>query len=261
MWYNSQETNCLTQSPRGMVCMSELNQSSEQQFRQEIFTLQGQIEYLEQIKDQYYKNLRQLEEKEAFNFALFQFNPIYTVVVDLNGKVVKSNAAKRKSGDRLPNIGDTMYKDYASHHETDMNAELMDAIRTNTIKKFPEMKYGGKYLSVSISPFPQGAIITSQDITEQKIAERDRQNLIEELQRALNEVVQLRSLLPICASCKRIRDDKGYWNHIESYLSKHSNLDFTHTICPECVQEKYPEYWNQIQKNKETNQNNQLPPS
>lgn len=64
------------------------------------------------------------------------------------------------------------------------------------------------------------------------------------LQHALNEVRTLKGLLPICAHCKKIRDDKGYWNQIESYIGKHSNAEFSHSICPECAKKHFPEYVN-----------------
>jgi hypothetical protein len=60
------------------------------------------------------------------------------------------------------------------------------------------------------------------------------------LQTALNEVKTLKGILPICASCKKIRDDKGYWNQIESYIHDHSEAEFSHGICPECVKKMYP---------------------
>jgi hypothetical protein len=52
----------------------------------------------------------------------------------------------------------------------------------------------------------------------------------------------LRGLLPICASCKKIRDDKGYWNQMETYIEAHSEADFSHGVCPECMERLYPEY-------------------
>jgi len=61
-----------------------------------------------------------------------------------------------------------------------------------------------------------------------------------ELEAALNEVKTLRGLIPICASCKKIRDDKGYWNQIESYISEHSDAEFSHGICPDCKHTLYP---------------------
>jgi hypothetical protein len=191
--------------------------------------------------------LDELKEKEAFNFALFQYSPVTTVVVDRSGRVVKTNIAKRRSGDRLPNIGDLMYKDYASKHTDDMRAELLVCIKDQSTKNFSELAYGDKILSITIAGFPGGAIITSQDITAQKQAENDRIRLISDLRKALDEVEQLRGLLPICASCKKIRDDKGYWNQIEDYISHHTNLNFSHTICPECMQTQYPDLWVRIQ--------------
>lgn len=62
------------------------------------------------------------------------------------------------------------------------------------------------------------------------------------LTRALEEVKTLRGILPICSSCKKIRDDSGYWNQIESYLRSHSDVEFSHGICPDCMKKLYPEY-------------------
>jgi hypothetical protein len=63
-----------------------------------------------------------------------------------------------------------------------------------------------------------------------------------ELQQALSEVKTLSGFLPICASCKKIRDDRGYWNQIESYIRDRSDAEFSHSICPECAEHLYPEY-------------------
>jgi PAS domain S-box-containing protein len=80
------------------------------------------------------------------------------------------------------------------------------------------------------------------DITERKQVEEEHEGLIAELQQALSKVKTLSGLLPICASCKKIRDDKGYWNQIESFISEHSEAEFSHGICPECAAKLYPEY-------------------
>jgi hypothetical protein len=216
-----------------------------------IRSLRERIARFEAIEAEYKTTLRKLAEKEAFNFALFQYNPVLTVVVDSDGRVIKSNKAKICSGDRLPAIGDVMYKDYASHHQVNMHHNLMECIITGNIGYFPDLEYGSKVLSITISPFPGGAIIASQDITAQKTAENDRLKLIEKLQQALGELETLRGLLPICACCKKIRDDGGYWNHIESYLRKHTLADFTHTLCPECVKQFYPDLWKKMESGKE----------
>ncbi|MGH9669812.1 MAG: GAF domain-containing protein [Terriglobales bacterium] len=76
---------------------------------------------------------------------------------------------------------------------------------------------------------------------ERKRAEEERGRLISELQDSLAKVRTLSGLLPICANCKKIRDDKGYWNQIETYIRDRSQAEFTHGICPECAQRLYPQ--------------------
>jgi len=68
--------------------------------------------------------------------------------------------------------------------------------------------------------------------------------MILQLQDALEKVKQLRGLLPICAFCKKIRDDNGYWNQIETYIENHSEAEFTHGMCSECARKAYPQYYN-----------------
>lgn len=65
--------------------------------------------------------------------------------------------------------------------------------------------------------------------------EKERENLIEDLQTALKEIKTLSGLLPVCAWCKKIRDDNGYWKMLEVYVTEHSNAEFSHGICPECL--------------------------
>ena len=77
-------------------------------------------------------------------------------------------------------------------------------------------------------------LTTYADVTEQKRIEREREGLILELQKALAEVKTLGGLLPICAWCKKIRDDQGYYHQIETYIANHSEVKFTHGICPGC---------------------------
>lgn len=67
--------------------------------------------------------------------------------------------------------------------------------------------------------------------------------LIKELKEALNQVKQLNGLLPMCSSCKKIRDDKGYWTQVEHYISEHTDADFSHSICPDCMKRLYPKQY------------------
>jgi PAS domain S-box-containing protein len=79
------------------------------------------------------------------------------------------------------------------------------------------------------------------DVTDHHQAEAERERLIQELQMALARVKMLSGLLPICANCKKIRNDQGYWKQVETYISSHSEATFTHGICPECRHELYPD--------------------
>lgn len=80
------------------------------------------------------------------------------------------------------------------------------------------------------------------DVTEAKSLEIEREQLIEKLQQALSEIRELRGILPICSSCKKIRDDQGYWKKIESYIQQHTKAEFSHGICPDCSKLLYPEF-------------------
>jgi DNA-binding NtrC family response regulator len=71
----------------------------------------------------------------------------------------------------------------------------------------------------------------------------ERERLLRQNREALAKIKTLRGLLPICFSCKKIRDDQGYWDQIESYVMKHSEADFTHSICPNCANRLYPELY------------------
>jgi len=109
-------------------------------------------------------------------------------------------------------------------------------------------------VSMTISPIKDederviGASIISRDVTERKRLEQERLALIEELQAAMSQVKQLSGLLPICASCKRIRDENGGWQQVEVYVHAHSQADFTHSICPDCTQQLYPDIYRKLQK-------------
>lgn len=81
-----------------------------------------------------------------------------------------------------------------------------------------------------------------RNITKRKLAEEEREQLIEELQEALMKVKTLSGLIPICSSCKKIRDDKGFWNQVEAYVEDHSEAEFSHGFCPECMNKLYPNF-------------------
>ncbi|HXX58246.1 MAG TPA: PAS domain S-box protein [Thermodesulfovibrionales bacterium] len=88
-----------------------------------------------------------------------------------------------------------------------------------------------------------------RNITERRSAEQEREKLILELQDALDKIKTLRGLIPMCAWCKKIRDDKGYWKRVEVYIKEHSDASFTHGICPDCMKIISPEAYEERFKN------------
>ena len=124
--------------------------------------------------------------------------------------------------------------------------DIMARVRRGELIGFYEterLRKDGKIIPVSatISPIKDGegktigASVIAHDISKQKKDEEERQQLINKLSDALSHVKLLTGLLPICASCKRIRDDHGYWQQVETYIRLHSEATFTHSICPECL--------------------------
>jgi len=81
------------------------------------------------------------------------------------------------------------------------------------------------------------------DITERKKKELVKEVLIEKLQKAISEIKTLRGIIPICSHCKKIRDDKGYYQQVETYVSRHTEAEFSHGLCPECEKKYYPKYY------------------
>ena len=78
--------------------------------------------------------------------------------------------------------------------------------------------------------------------------EREQQELIKSLKRAVLEIKTLQGIVPICSFCKKIRDDKGFWSQVESYVSHHTDAQFSHGVCPDCREEHYPELFNNKKK-------------
>ncbi|MHB8068179.1 MAG: response regulator [Desulfobaccales bacterium] len=108
-----------------------------------------------------------------------------------------------------------------------------------------EEKLGGDFI-VTVSPLHDskgqiiGSVHVAHDITARKRAEMERDQLISQLQEALAQIKTLKGFLPICAYCKKIRDDEGYWQQIEEYIREHSDAEFSHGICPDCLEEHHP---------------------
>lgn len=91
-------------------------------------------------------------------------------------------------------------------------------------------------------PFEERQLIISIEMALYKaMIDREKEDLIKKLREALDKVKVLSGLLPICSYCKKIRDDKGYWEKVEDYIRSHTGVEFTHSICPECIKKYFPD--------------------
>jgi PAS domain S-box-containing protein len=145
-------------------------------------------------------------------------------------------------------IGQSIVKLFPQNQRDEL-LDIMSAVRRSEMVDYKETLRRCKNgevipVSVTVSPIkgPKGEVVGAsailRDISARKQAEQERLKLIEDLTKALENVKTLSGMLPICASCKSIRDDAGYWQKVEAYLSQHSDVQFTHSLCPACS-EKY----------------------
>lgn len=132
-----------------------------------------------------------------------------------------------------------------------VNTEIPEAYRLAASKGVPwrteNIDYDdnvirGAFEVQAFQSSPGRVTVVFSNITERKCAEVEKEELIHSLQEALDEVKKLSGMLPICSSCKKIRDDNGYWNQVEAYIVDHSDAEFSHSICPECAKRLYPEF-------------------
>jgi PAS domain S-box-containing protein len=167
----------------------------------------------------------------------------------LDGQIVSWNpAAEGLFGHSAEEIIGESYARLIPEHR---RSEIMD-IQAGILRGdvFGEMETerlhkSGRIIPVAVTVSPVrntsgeiiGASSITRDISRLKQADYERQQLIESLRAAARQVQNLSGLLPICTSCKRIRDDKGYWQQVEAYISKHSTATFSHSICPACAGE------------------------
>ena len=133
-------------------------------------------------------------------------------------------------------------------HDTDNPIEecpLPKMLKTQKRESAEVKDKDGRWMLITVDPIFNrdgemlSAVHMTRDITIRKQIQNEREVLVKDLKKALAQVKTLSGLLPICSNCKKIRDDKGYWNQIEGYIQKYSDAKFSHGMCPECSDKLY----------------------
>ncbi len=223
-------------------------------------TAPGQAPYIATIVRDLSERKRweaELAQRTAFLHALIENSPLAVVVLDAENHITMCNPA---------------FEHVFQYREEEIVGADLDALVAppETVKEAADItrrstqgevvhtsghrhRRDGSLVEVEIYGVPlmvkgekRGAFAIYQDITERRRHEAERERLVEELQEALANVKTLRGLLPICASCKKIRGDGGYWSQIETYVRAHSEAEFSHGICPECAKQLYPEQFSRM---------------
>lgn len=192
-----------------------------------------------------------LASERRFRVLLDQ-SPTYAWIKDAEGRFIFLNAQYRHQTNADTWLGRTVHDLWSREQaerwtEADRRIrrganedirveEISDAdgtMRSWLIHKFPIVELDGTRLIAGIG----------MDISDRVRAEEAQARTIAELQAALDEVKKLRALIPICANCKRIRNDDGYWQEVETYFRTRVGVDFTHSICSPCGEKIYGEFW------------------
>lgn len=157
-------------------------------------------------------------------------------------RVVYFNAAAEKAlgRGREQVLGRPLLDSFPEARGSLLEAKYAEALRDRqplVFETYFDRPPYANWYEVRIYPREPGISVYFQVITTRKQAEAERENLIRDLQSALANVKTLRKLLPICAGCKKIRDDEGYWQSVEGYMLQHADIRFSHGLCPDCLRE------------------------
>lgn len=205
---------------------------------------------LEQLMEE---QTREIKENEENYYKLFEnANDAIFIIkgaefIDCNKKTVEIfGCEKDEIIHRTPmDFSPVLQPDGGSSEEKGMEKLRLALENKSQFFEWEHRRFDGStfYADVSLNRIEIGGegvlLAIVRDITARKNIEEEREKLIEELQEALDNIKTLKGLLPICAKCKKVRDDKGYWSQIEGYIESHSEALFSHGLCPDCEKELY----------------------
>ncbi len=226
----------------------------KEQLISEILNLRKRIEVLENTEIERKHLIQELRENQEQIEATLNALPDLLFEVDRQGRICGFHSASQELLYASP-------EEFMDKTVNEILPKEPAAIIMNAIKRAAEKgkDFGATYslelgmsvkwfeLSITAKKSPKGAndrfLVLARDISRRKQVEMEKEKLILELKEAMSKIKTLSGLLPICSSCKKIRNDKGYWDQLEAYISSHSEAHFSHSICPECAKKLYPELY------------------
>jgi PAS domain S-box-containing protein len=198
-----------------------------------------------------------MENSSDYYEAIFESIGTSIIIVDETSKIVMMNrrtedyfgyAKEELIGQKIEKL---IPERYRTNHEKlrDDYSKKPENRPMGTGRELLALKKDGSELPVEIGLNPARTskgmivIITCIDISKRRALEEERDELFLELKEALDNVKTLKGMLPICMSCKKVRDDEGYWEKVDSYIVKHSDATITHGLCPDCAEKLYPDFY------------------
>ena len=216
--------------------------------------LEQRIRALQSANHKYKKALKASKGAEEKYRSLFNNSADVIIIIDMNGNLLEANSSFGvKSGyNKEQLIGENLINSRILTEESIALAipYLKDIIegKNRASIEINTRRSDGQIVpyDAKAAPIKKNDTIVAVQIILRNISIRKQMEveLVEErnkLKEALAKIKILSGLLPICSHCKKIRDDKGYWNKIELYIQKHSDAEFSHGICPECAKKYYPD--------------------
>lgn len=211
--------------------------------------LEHRIRELEKTESERQRELEMLREQSLRQRTLMDVSLDGMAIIDQEHKIRDANKrfAQMLGYDMEEVLSLHTWDWEAIMNEADIRSNFADLTQTKITFETRHRRKDGTVYDVEVTAAgaklgEEPMVLTiSRDITERKNAEEALLREKNKLQDALAEVKKLSGLLPICASCKKIRDDDGYWRQIESYIGEHSEAYFSHGLCPECAKKLYAE--------------------
>ncbi len=238
--------------------------TSKKELLEEISALRKRVAFLEKreadrvhaehlMKEKKTRAQDALEESEEILRSMIKATKESLLLTDTRGTILMANKvlARRLGKNVKELIGTSQYDHFPPDVAKHRKENFEKLVRTKRAIRFEDLR---SIRSLEIFAYPiiddSGTVkkiaIFSHDITERKELESERERLIAELKQALSKVKTLSGFLPICASCKKIRNDEGYWQQIEAYIRENTDADFSHGLCPECAEKLYPDFYKKI---------------